>query len=88
MHVRCYNRAMRTTVEMKPEHRSALLSMASRRGQKGFSAVLEEAIELYLRAEEDRAKRRRTALALAGSLSAEHADKLRGRVQKLRENWR
>ena len=29
---------MRTTVEMKPEHRSALPALASRRGQKGFSA--------------------------------------------------
>jgi len=83
-----YNASMRTTVEMKPEHRSALLSMASRRGQKGFSAVLEEAISLYLRTEEDREKRRKTLLSLAGALSQENADKLRSRVRKFRENWR
>ena len=39
---------MRTTVEIKPEHRSALLALAARRGYKGFSAVLEKAIEIYL----------------------------------------
>ena len=27
---------MRTTVEMKPEHRSALLALATRRGEEGF----------------------------------------------------
>jgi hypothetical protein len=79
---------VRTTVEMKPEHRSALLALASRRGQKGFSAVLAEAIENYLRGEADREKRRRTLLALAGSLSAKEADALRRVVRELRENWR
>lgn len=79
---------MRTTVEMKPEHRSALLSMASRRGQKGFSSVLEEAIDLYLRTEEDREKRRKTLLSSAGSLSPQSVEKLRRHVRKLREQWR
>lgn len=79
---------MRTTVEMKPEHRSALLSVASRRGQKGFSAVLGEAIEHYLRAEEEREKRRKTLLSLRGSLSADRAERLRRTVQRLREHWR
>jgi hypothetical protein len=38
---------MRTTIEMKPEHRAALLALA-RLGDKGFSSVLQEAIETYL----------------------------------------
>ena len=79
---------MRTTVEIKPEHRSALLTLASRRGQKGIPAVLGEAIENYLRGEADREKRRRTLLAVAGSLSPEEADRLRRAVRELRENWR
>ena len=79
---------MRTTVEMKPEHRSALLALASRRGQKGFSAVLEEAIEDYLRGETDREERRRTLLELAGSISPEEADELRRSVREIREYWR
>jgi hypothetical protein len=48
---------MRTTVEIKPEHRSALLALAARRGGKGFSAVLEEAIEGFLRTQGDRQRR-------------------------------
>jgi hypothetical protein len=79
---------MRTTVEMKPEHRSALLSLASRRGQKGFSAVLGDAIETYLRQEADREKRRKKLLSFRGSVAAESAEKLRRTTRDLREHWR
>jgi len=84
----CIMRSMRTTVEMKPEHRSALISVASRRGQKGFSAVLSEAIEHYLRGEEEREKRRRTLLSLGGTLPANEAARLRRAAQTVREHWR
>jgi hypothetical protein len=49
---------MRTTVEMKPEHRRALRAMAARRGYRGFSAVLEEAIDTYLADQAGREKSR------------------------------
>jgi hypothetical protein len=83
-----YDEGMRTTIEMKPEHRSALLSLASRRGQKGFSAVLGEAIESFLQGEVEREKRRKTLLSLAGSLSKKEGDDLRRTVKELRESWR
>ena len=79
---------MRTTVELKPEHRSALLALAARRGQKGFSNVLEEAIETYLAGEAQREGRRKTLLSLAGSLSGQEAEDLRGAARELRESWR
>jgi hypothetical protein len=40
--------AMRTTIEMKPQHRARVLALAAQRGEKGFSAVAAEALELYL----------------------------------------
>jgi hypothetical protein len=79
---------MRTTVEMKREHRGALLELAARRGEKGFSSVLAEAIEVYLDDERTRAQRRKTLLSLVGSLSAEEANNLRCEAKSLRENWR
>jgi len=79
---------MRTTVEMKPQHRSALLALAARRGEKGFSSVLAEAIEEYLDEERTRVLRRKELLSLAGSLSAEEAKSLRSTATSLRENWR
>lgn len=79
---------MRTTVEMKPEHRSALLALAARRGEKGFSSVLAEAIEVYLDGDRTRVQRRKELLSLAGSLSVEDARNLRHAATALRENWR
>jgi hypothetical protein len=89
MHVHaCYNQCMRTTVEMKAEHRSALLALAARRGEKGFSSVLAEAIESYLGGERDRARRREEFLSLQGSLSDKDGEELRSATRKIRENWR
>lgn len=69
---------MRTIVKIKPEHRSALLALAARRGQKGFPVVLEEAIASYLAGEAERERRRQTILSLAGSLSKEEAQDCAG----------
>jgi hypothetical protein len=79
---------MRTTVEMKAEHRSALLALAARRGEKGFSSVLCEAIEHYLNEERTRAARRKELLSARGSLSAAEGNELRAVTKSLREHWR
>ena len=78
---------MRTIVDIKPEHRDALLALAARRGQKGFSLVLAEAIEEYLDEERTRVKRRKELLSLAGSLSAKEAQSLRRTAAYLRGYW-
>lgn len=79
---------MRTTVEIKPEHRTALIALAAERGEKGFSSVLSEAIDVYLDGERERTKRREKFLSLAGSISKQEAEELRSAVHKLRERWR
>lgn len=79
---------MRTTVEMKPEHRSRLLALAAKRGEKGFSGALEEALESYFEAEGQRERRAKEALALRGSLRPEEADELSARTQTIRADWR
>jgi hypothetical protein len=79
---------MRTTVEMKAEHRSALLALAARRGEKGFSSVLSEAIEHYLDEERTRSARRKELLSARGALSAAEGNELRAVAKSLREHWR
>ncbi|MGH9528321.1 MAG: hypothetical protein ACRD2S_00205 [Terriglobales bacterium] len=79
---------MRTTIEMKPEHRSALIAMAARRGAKGFSGVLAEAIDAFLDGERGRSLRRRELLSVAGSLSSKDVKNLRAATRAVRENWR
>jgi hypothetical protein len=79
---------MRTTVEIKPEHRSALLAIAARRGDKGFSGVVEDAIEQYLEGEEKRRHQRAELMNLGGALSPQDAADLREETRALREYWR
>jgi predicted transcriptional regulator len=79
---------VRTTIELKDEHRAALLELAARRKQKGFSGVIEEAVEAYLTRERDQEEKRRRALALRGSLTDKEADALRKHVREVRKTWR
>ena len=81
---------MRTTIEIDDELRARLLALAARRGQKGFSGIVSEAIERYLTEEEFREEERRknAALQALGSLTDEEAESLEERTQRLRENWR
>ncbi len=79
---------MRTTVEMKPQHRAALLALAARRGEKGFSSVLAEAIEVYLKDGDLQRKRKEILLSAGNAISKEDADHLRAVTKRLRENWR
>jgi len=84
----CHAENVRTTVEIKPEHRARLLELAATRGEKGFSNVVNEALELYLRSESGRAEAVRKALALKGSFSDSEARSLRDETKKIRVHWR
>jgi len=89
MHVHaCHNRGVRTTIEMNPEHRARILELAASRGDKGFSAVVAEALDLYLDAGNGRANAIRAALALKGSMREADAADLLARTRAVRANWR
>lgn len=79
---------MRTTIELKDEHRARLLELAARRGHKGFSDVLADAIEAYLESLAKDDERRQAALRLRGSLSEKDAGRLRQATRSLRDSWR
>jgi predicted kinase len=79
---------MRTTIEMKPEHRARILELAANRGEKGFSTVVAEALELYLGAQSGRTNAIRSALALKGSMRETEAAGLMARTRKIRADWR
>ena len=83
-----YTHSMRTTVELKPEHRARLLELAARRGEKGFSSVIAEAVDDYLAKTTAGDRIRKRALALRGKLRPREAERLRSAVQRIREFWR
>ena len=83
-----YKENMRTTIEMKDEHRAKLLELAARRGEKGFSRIVTEAIEKYLEEELVSVKRRRRAIGTRGKLEAKEVESLRATTIALRDSWR
>lgn len=83
-----YNHFMRTTIELKPEHRARLLELAARRGEKGFSSVIAEAVDAFLATTAEGNRVRKRALSLRGKLRPREAELLRNAVARIREFWR
>lgn len=65
-----------------------MLELAARRGEKGFSSIVGEAIEAHLGTigKEDRLRRR--ALEVRGKLSKREGERLRRQAEDLRKSWR
>ncbi len=79
---------MRTTIEISDELRARLLAMAARRGEKGFSTLVETAVERFLEEEERRQSLVREAVAAIGSLEEKDAERMREAVRITRSTWR
>lgn len=79
---------MRATIELTDEHRAALVELAARRGEKGFSVLIAEALDVYLKGVAEAAEQRKAVLALRGTLRGKHAEALRAATRAIRERWR
>ena len=84
----CQHECMRTTVEITDAQRAGLLELAARRGEKGFSRLVQEAVDRFLADEHAGKGRVEAALALEGSMTAEAADGLTASIARLRRSWR
>ncbi len=79
---------MRTTIELRHDQRARLLEIAAQEGRKGFSHLIQEAVDRFLDEESERAEEVAASLALTGSFTPEAAEALRKSTQALRERWR
>ena len=79
---------MRTTIELTDEQRAELLRLAARRGIKGFSPIVQEALDEYLTHQGGKEQAISAALSLRGCLKGKAADDFQERVGSLREFWR
>lgn len=78
---------MRTTVEISKEHRTELLRLAGERGLKGFSSIIREALDFYLK-KSGGAKSENPVLKLKGILNEKDARLLEAHTKEMRNNWR
>lgn len=82
------NHSMRTTVEITESQRAELLKIAGNRGEKGFSSVVREAVDLYLKTYASRKDAVRAALGVRGALAGEEEDAFEESVVEARRKWR
>ncbi|MFN2377758.1 MAG: hypothetical protein ABR538_14585 [Candidatus Binatia bacterium] len=59
-----------------------------RRGEKGFSSVVREAVDLYLKAHASREDAVRAALGIRGALAGSEGEALEEEVSIIRKKWR
>jgi hypothetical protein len=79
---------MRTTIELDDAHRAKLLELAARRGEKGFSRIISDALDVFWKSRRSSNGVRRELLKLRGSLSRKDADALRAATSDIRRSWR
>ncbi|RLB55602.1 MAG: hypothetical protein DRI34_10325 [Deltaproteobacteria bacterium] len=79
---------MRTTIEIPDSQRAKLIEIAMRRGLKGFSRIVQEAIELYLRQNLSGSERVTEALSVLGTLDDDQAESIESSIRELRSKWR
>ncbi len=83
---------MRTTIEISDDTLRKLRELAARRGEKGYSRIIEEALAAYfggsLGGPADRRTREERLLALEGSISDEEAEEMKERIRESRRQWR
>ena len=80
--------SMRTTIEITDEQRSKLLAMAAARGMKGFSGLVQKALDEFLSKSDSEEQRVEEALSVMGALDEDEAQALAEECASIRENWR
>ena len=78
---------MRTTIEISDKHRGFLLSLAAQKGLRGYSKIIEDAIEYYLEHHLKAVGKKGDILKMKGSWKEEEVKELRSGLEALRENW-
>jgi len=79
---------MRTTIELTEEQRSELLRLAAKRGLKGFSPLVQEALDEYLQSEAKKLHLIEAALEVKGSFQGKSGEDFLERTENIRSSWR
>ncbi len=77
---------MRTTIELSDRQRQLLYTIATQRGMRGFSRIIEEALERYF--DEYLKKQGESVLHLRGTWSEEEGQLLQDSVKELKAQWK
>ena len=79
---------MRTTIELSNDHRSALHSLASQKGLRGYSKLIQEAVNLYLKETSRKRKSVNHLLKMRGTWHEEEARQIKKKLAEIRRSWK
>jgi len=79
---------MRTTIEISDRHRSVLVALAAQRGLRGYSEIIEEALDKYIAEQMRDPDTRERVLAMRGSWQQDEIERTRSRLLELRKQWK
>jgi metal-responsive CopG/Arc/MetJ family transcriptional regulator len=79
---------MRTTVELPDDLIAALHALAVKKGYRGYSRIMEEAVKSYLRDHEKKEGAWSVLMKMRGSWNAEEAAETKKKLGEIRKNWR
>ena len=79
---------MRTTIELTNSHRSSLHSLAARRGLRGDSKLIQEAVDLYIQQMTAKERKVTSLLKMRGTWNKDEADTFSRKLREIRRNWK
>jgi predicted transcriptional regulator len=84
MAMRCL---VRTTIELPDHQRAALAAIAAKRKLRGYSTLVQEALDQYLTRQARNTPEIRALLSLKGAWGDDEATEARQAVAEVRANW-
>jgi metal-responsive CopG/Arc/MetJ family transcriptional regulator len=79
---------MRTTIELTNDHRSSLHSLAARRGLRGYSKLIQEAVDLYIQEMTAKEGNAKVLLKMRGTWNKQDAKSFCKKLKEIRKNWK
>jgi len=78
---------MRTTIEIPDHYRSTLHSLAVKKGFRGYSRVIQEALDVYIDSLSRKDDLKHEILQIMGSWQEEEVSQTKEKILEMRNNW-
>ena len=78
---------MRTTIEIQDRYRSVLHSLAVKKGLRGYSGIIEDALDKYIDGLSRKGSLKDEILQMMGSWQEEEIAQVKEKIKEMRKNW-